>query len=109
MTYPGGAIGVAETSFVTVPGAWAFELRGTEGTILFGFGGERMLAKGNHFDPQNWSELSLGDAQPGPFERWVDSIRSGEQDTANQAAAVELTRLVVAANSAAASGNTIRP
>lgn len=109
MTFPNGAIGVAETSFVTVPGAWAFELRGTEGTILFGFGGERMLAKGNHFDQENWTELPLGPGEPDPFERWVAAVRSGTADTDNETAAIELTRLVVAANRAAVSGTAERP
>jgi predicted dehydrogenase len=109
VSYDSGAIGVAETSFVTIPGAFAFELRGTEGSILFGFGGERMLAKGDHFDPESWTELQLAPAGKDPFERWVDSVRSGIPDTENQDAAVELTRLVVAANDAARTGATVSP
>ncbi|PJJ71012.1 putative dehydrogenase [Diaminobutyricimonas aerilata] len=107
-TYPDGAIAVIEASNVTVPGAFAFELRGTEGTLLFGFGGERLLAKGPHFDPENWTELPLLDAADGPFARWVHAIRTGTPDAANLDAAVELTRLVVAANEAAATGTTVR-
>jgi 1,5-anhydro-D-fructose reductase (1,5-anhydro-D-mannitol-forming) len=105
--YAGGAIGVAEASFVTVPGAFAFELRGTEGSLLYGFGGDRMLAKGQYFDPEAWIELDTGSDDPGAFERWVAAIRTGEPDVENQRAAVELTRLVVAANTAAATGTTI--
>jgi 1,5-anhydro-D-fructose reductase (1,5-anhydro-D-mannitol-forming) len=105
--YSGGAIGVAEASFVTVPGAFAFELRGTEGSLIYGFGGDRMLAKGQHFDPEAWTELDTGSHDPGAFERWVAAIRAGEPDVENQRAAVELTRLVVAANTAAATATTI--
>jgi 1,5-anhydro-D-fructose reductase (1,5-anhydro-D-mannitol-forming) len=107
LAYDNGAIGVAETSFVTIPGAFAFELRGTEGSILFGFGGERMLAKGDHFDPDSWSEIDLRNGALDPFERWVESIRSGQPDTENHRAAVELTRIVVAANEAALTGAVV--
>ena len=106
--YGSGAIGVGESSFVTVPGAFAFELRGTEGSVLFGFGGERMLAKGPHFDPESWTELHLDGPQQTPFDRWLDAIATGIPDSDNHSAALELTRLVVAANQSAASGSIVR-
>jgi 1,5-anhydro-D-fructose reductase (1,5-anhydro-D-mannitol-forming) len=107
VAYRHGAIGVAEASFVTVPGAFAFELRGTEGSLLYGFGGDRMLAKGPHFDPESWTELETGDDEPGAFDRWVKAITAGQPDVENQRAAVDLTRLVVAANRSAATGSTL--
>lgn len=107
VAYRRGAIGVAEASFVTVPGAFAFELRGTEGSLLYGFGGERMLAKGTHFDPESWTELETGDDEPGAFDRWVNAVKNREPDIENQRAAVDLTRLVIAANRSAATHSTI--
>jgi hypothetical protein len=44
----------------------------------------------------------------GPFDRWVEHVRSGVRADDNLARAVELTRLVAAANRAAAEGRTIR-
>jgi len=99
--YPRGAIGVAEASFVTSPGAFAFEVRGTEGSLLYGFGGERLIGKGARLNADAWAELPLPEAGPGPFAQWVDHALAGTQPQDNQRAAVELTRLVVAANAAA--------
>lgn len=107
LTYPNGAIGVAEASFVTTPGAFTLELRGTRGSALFGFGSDRLLAKGEDFDPDAWQEVPVPDAEPGPFERWITHISDGTTAEANLAAAVELTRLVAAANEAAESGRTV--
>jgi hypothetical protein len=47
------------------------------------------------------------DDGPGPFARWVDHVRAGTRADDNLVRAVELTRLVVAANRAAAEGRTI--
>lgn len=105
--YASGAIGVIEASNVTTPGAFLFELRGTAGTIIYGIGGERMIAKGDAFDPEQWIELELDAASLGPFERWISAIHSREPDRELQDAALALTRLVVAANESAASGRAI--
>jgi 1,5-anhydro-D-fructose reductase (1,5-anhydro-D-mannitol-forming) len=109
VTYPGGAIGVIEASNVTVPGASAFELRGTRGTLLYGFGGERLLGKGDAFEGGGWVEVPLPGDGPSPFEQWVAAIRTGTGTATNLAAAVDLTRLVVAANEAAAAHALARP
>jgi predicted dehydrogenase len=108
VTYPDGAIGVLEASFVTVPGAAAFELRGTRGTLLYGFGGERLLGKGEAFGGDGWAEVPVPADAPSPFAQWVAAIREGADTTANLAAAVELTRLVAAANESAAAGTATR-
>ncbi|WP_431198061.1 Gfo/Idh/MocA family protein [Leifsonia xyli] len=47
--FPGGRLGVFEASVATTPGAFTVELRGTQATLTFGFGGERLLAKGGAF------------------------------------------------------------
>jgi len=107
MRYPGGAIGVAEASNVTVPGAFAFELRGTKGTLLYGFGREALVGKGGSLG-DSWQEVDLGDDGEPPFDLWVRAIRGDADTTANTTAAIDLTRLVVAANSSAATGTAIR-
>jgi 1,5-anhydro-D-fructose reductase (1,5-anhydro-D-mannitol-forming) len=108
ITYPNGAIGVAEASFVTTPGAGTIEVRGTRGSVITGFGTSALLAKGDQFDPDNWTEISLPDPGATPFSRWVSSIRDGSSDERNLRAAVELTRMIVAANAAADAGRTLR-
>ena len=47
-----------------------------------------------------------GDA-PDAYDRWVTAVRTGVEETDNLDRAVELTRLVVAANEAARTGTAI--
>lgn len=104
--YTGGAIGVAEASFVTTPGASALELRGTEASLLFGFGQEQLIVKGGRFG-ETWVPVPLDAAAPSPYSLWVDAMR-GVADTAqNLQTAIDLTRFVVAANTAAATGRAV--
>ncbi|SEB57831.1 Predicted dehydrogenase [Paramicrobacterium humi] len=105
--YGNGALAVFEASFVTTPGAFALELRGTEGALLYGFGDERMRVKSSRLDPDAWQEVTLDPAAASPFEQWLEHIAAGTTPTENQRAAVELTRLIVAANEAAATGTTV--
>ncbi|MDP3949972.1 Gfo/Idh/MocA family protein [Microbacterium sp.] len=101
--YPGGALGVAEASFVTTPGAFALELRGTQASLLFGFGREELIGKGGRFG-DDWTPVPLDSGAATPFGLWVDAIR-GEADTSdNLQAAIDLTRFVAAANTSATSG-----
>lgn len=101
--YANGAIGVAEASFVTTPGAFALEVRGTEASLLHGFGQDGLIAKGGRFGDA-WTQVPLEPAGPTPFETWVDAIRADADTATNLRAATELTRFVVAANTAADQG-----
>lgn len=101
--YANGAVGVAEASFVTTPGSFALEVRGTAASVLYGFGRETVTAKGGRFGDA-WTEVELPPAAPKPFDLWIDAIRGRADAAANRAAAVELTRLVVAANASARTG-----
>jgi predicted dehydrogenase len=99
--YANGALGVAEASFVTTPGASAFEVRGTRGSLLFGFGREQLIGKGGALG-EEWAVVPLVSAPPGPFDRWVAAIQGDGVVADNLRTAVELTGFVVAANEAAA-------
>jgi predicted dehydrogenase len=104
--FPGGRLGVFEASVVSTPGAFTVELRGTEASLLFGFGGERLLAKGGAFG-DDWTELPLPEPGPGAFDLWVTCIGDGTTADDNLAHAVALTRTVVAANDSAESGRVV--
>ena len=104
--FPGGRLGVFEASVVTTPGAFTVELRGTRATLTFGFGGERLLAKGGAFG-EDWQELPLPEPRPGAFAQWVQHIHDGSTADDNLRHAVELTRTVVASNESAASGRVV--
>lgn len=106
-TYENGAIGVIEASFVATPGASCLELRGTKGSLLSGFGTADLLVKGTAFDPDAWARVPLPPAGERPIAQWLRHIRNGEPGVDNLRRAVDLTRLVVAANTAAESGTSI--
>lgn len=105
--YSGGRIAVVESSNITVPGASTLEIRGTRGTLVAGFAGLGLMAKGEEFDLESWVALDLDEGLPAPFDAWTRAIRGEGSTEANHRAAVELTRLVVAANSAAEAGRTL--
>lgn len=105
--FPGGALGVFEASLVTTPGAFTLELHGTRGSLLFGFGSEKLLAKGDNFDSDRWQEIPLPARAPDAFGQWIAHIRRGTRADENLRAAVELTRIVVAANRSAELGATV--
>ncbi|WP_285114898.1 Gfo/Idh/MocA family oxidoreductase [Leifsonia sp. fls2-241-R2A-40a] len=105
--FPDGRLGVFEASVVTTPGAFTIELRGTAATLTFGFGGDRLLAKGGAFGDE-WQELPLPERRPGAFAQWVQHIHDGTTADDNLRHAVELTRIVVAANESAATGRVVQ-
>ncbi|WP_374008981.1 Gfo/Idh/MocA family protein [Leifsonia sp. LS-T14] len=105
-TFPGGRLGVFEASVVTTPGAFTIELRGTRASVTFGFGGERLLAKGGEFGDE-WQELPLPASRPGAFAQWVQHIHDSTTAEDNLRHAVALTRMVVAANESAAAGRVV--
>ncbi|MET0480426.1 MAG: Gfo/Idh/MocA family oxidoreductase, partial [Mycetocola sp.] len=76
-SYPDGAVGVIEASFVTTPGASTLELRGTEGSLLYGLGTEQLLARGPHFESESWLEVPLPEPRPTPVDEWIGHIRAG--------------------------------
>ena len=56
---------------------------------------------------EDWAPVPLVDAPVAPFGLWVDAMTGGADVASNQRTAVELTRFVVAANEAAATGRAI--
>ena len=107
LRYPGGALAVIEASNVTTPGASTIEVRGTRGTLVLGFAGRGLLGKGDAYDPEQWIEPQAEPSEPMPLELWLSAIRTGAGTDENTSAAIELTRLVEAANAAAAAGRTL--
>lgn len=110
--YPGGAIGVVEAGFVS-PSPFIIEIGGTEGFLTYNNADGAIVATGPAFGDQP-QRLPVPADTPTAFQQWVQHIstgaRPGDEHTdgiTNNAAAVELTRLVVAANQAAASGRAV--
>jgi len=102
-----GAIGVAETGFVTPASPFSIEIHGTRGSLLFGTPEPRLLVGTVADGERRWVERTVPDDGPTPFQQWVRHVQDGSVATENLALALDLTRLVDAANRAAATGTTV--
>jgi predicted dehydrogenase len=105
--YPSGAIGVAETGFV----GWSdlsLEVHGTAASLVHtGHDGVvRRVAPGPGLTTVV-TEIDVPPAGPSPFETWVQQILTGSRSSSGASRAVDLTRLVEAANRSAHTGREI--
>jgi 1,5-anhydro-D-fructose reductase (1,5-anhydro-D-mannitol-forming) len=96
--YADQKIGVIEAGFAS-NNPFTIELFGTEGTLTYTDTGNVLTVNGEQSPvPEHSKE---------PFAQWVDHINDGTRADDNIARALELTRLVVAANEAADTGRAI--
>jgi 1,5-anhydro-D-fructose reductase (1,5-anhydro-D-mannitol-forming) len=102
----GGAAGVVEAGFVNPASPFTIEVHGTAGTLLFGTPEAKLLLQ--KAGERTWSEQPIPADRPGAFSEWVDHIKAGTHGSANLAAALDLSRLMEAANQSAASGQVVR-
>lgn len=99
--YPGGTIGVVEAGFVSRT-PFLIELYGTRGGVTFRDDTGELSGFGPAFGGGRRT-LDIPADSPDPFAQWVEHIQVGTRGDDNLLRAVELTRLVVAANDAARS------
>ncbi len=96
--YPDQKIGVIEAGFAS-PNPFTIEVFGTEGSLTYTDDGNVLRVSGK--------QLPVPEHSLDPFGQWVDHITNGTRADDNLARAVELTRMVVAANEAASAGRAI--
>lgn len=135
LRYPSGALGVAETAYVTQYAPFSIEVHGTAGSVLYqetGIGeratrrfnppaasGEgaspggpdgRLHIRSAHLDgaATQWLVRELPTAGPPAFDQWVRHIQQGTRASENLALAHDLTAIVEAAYRSAASGQAVR-
>jgi predicted dehydrogenase len=102
--YPNGAIGVVETGFLSSD-PFSIEIHGTSGSLAYQSTENSLRIRGAGSD--GWQTLSVPADEEDAFGRWVRHIRNRTRADDNLTRAVELTRLVAAANRAAATGTTV--
>jgi hypothetical protein len=96
--YADQTIGVIEAGFAS-GNPFTIDLFGAEGTLTYTDAGNVLTVNGEQVPvPEHGKE---------PFAQWVDHINDGTRADDNIARAVELTRLVVAANVAAETDRVI--
>ncbi len=99
-------IGVIEAGFVS-ENPFTIEILGTDGSLRYSDDGSGLLVTGQAFGGDGFYPLPIPDDGPNAFAQWVEHIAQDTRADDNLARAVELTRLIVAANRAAAEGRTI--
>lgn len=102
--YANGAIGIAETGFVSGARNSGFEVNGTEASAVYEFGADHLMLKG----PGGAIErIELLEEGPNAFALWVDAVQTGRSTEDNVVLALELSALSEAASRSAASGCTV--
>jgi 1,5-anhydro-D-fructose reductase (1,5-anhydro-D-mannitol-forming) len=105
LEYPDGVIGVVETGFVS-NNPFTIEMHGTRASLAYDSTGNQLRRRSPGAD--TWQLLSVPEDNPDAFSQWVGHIEDGTRADDNLTRAVGLTRLVSAANTAAATGLTVR-
>ena len=103
--YDGGAIGVAETGFLSRD-PFTIEIHGTRATLAYD--GTENLLQVRDARADRWQPVTMADDGADPFALWVAHIHNRTRADDNLARAVELSRLVVSANISAATETTVR-
>ena len=103
--YPGGAVGVVETGFLSRD-PFAIEMHGIKASLAYE--NTEHLLQVRSAGTNTWESLPVPPDDADAFSRWVTHIRDGTRADDNLRRAVELSRLVSAANTAAATGTTVR-
>ena len=103
--YADQRIGVIEAGFVS-DDTFSIEVMGSAGWLTYRDIDGVVRAGGPAFGPTPQTLTTKPDA-PGAFDQWVGHMLTGTRADDNIARAIELTRLVVAANEAAATRSTI--
>jgi 1,5-anhydro-D-fructose reductase (1,5-anhydro-D-mannitol-forming) len=102
--YPSGAIGVVEAGFLSND-PFTIEMHGTLASLAYESTDSLLRVR----DAGGaWQSLPVPADDADVFSQWVTHIREGTRADDNLTRAVELSRLVTAANSAAATGTTVR-
>jgi 1,5-anhydro-D-fructose reductase (1,5-anhydro-D-mannitol-forming) len=106
LSYPNGAIGLAEAGFVNKANPFEIEIHGTEGSLFFGTPEAKLLVRGAGDD--EFTEVPIGDRLPMAFDQWVKAVEGGTKTEENVAHGLSLTKLMDASNRSAASGQAVK-
>jgi predicted dehydrogenase len=105
LAYTGGALGVAETGFVSRGPFSAVEINGTEGNLLLSPLDGKLWLRGA--GEEGWREVAVPPDGPTPFAAWVDAVGRGEADAEQLALALDLSALMEALARSMAEGRTV--
>lgn len=100
LSTPSGAVGVVEAGFVNNYSPFTIEVHGTEGTILYGTPESKLLIRTSRKEDYKdaWVEIPVHDNRESAFEQWIQHIEQNTTADDNIASAIQLTKLMEAAN-----------
>ncbi|MCZ8519370.1 MULTISPECIES: Gfo/Idh/MocA family protein [Paenibacillus] len=110
LRYPNGALAVVEAGFVNAFSPFVIEVHGTKGSLLFSSHDNRLLLRSQAAGgaaEQEWTVQELPQERLSAFDQWVGHIQENTKAEENVALALDLTRLMEAANRSASSGSAI--
>lgn len=114
LNYENGALGIAETGFVSPFSPFSIEIYGTQGSLFYGGVENRILVKSTKdlsgrpsASPTDWVEVPIVSKSPTALEQWVKHIEDDTADPVNLEVGVDLTRLMEASNLSAASRQAV--
>lgn len=105
--YAGGALAVAEVSFVA-RSPLTIEANATAGNLRFGGAEPDLWLRSGTGNVGEWSKRApLPPDGPSPFDQWIGQIQDGTRAPENVRLALDLSALAEAANRSAAEGRTV--
>ncbi len=111
LEYGNGALGVVEAGFVNPFSPFTVEIHGTEGTLLYGTPEAQLFVRSTRLGSSSGSawipQLDVPPDGPTPFQQWIAHIQGDGTPDENLAMAVDLSRLMEAANLSARSGDVV--
>ncbi len=105
-----GAVGIVEAGFVNNFSPFCIEVHGTDGTLLYGTPDEKLLIRTSRKEEykNEWVELPVPGDCESAFHQWIGHIQNDTTADENLAFAVELTKLMEAANQSAREHRNVR-
>ena len=110
LTTDSGAIGVVEAGFVNSQSPFTLEIHGTKGTLLYGTPESKLLLRTDSgtSNAEHWLEPAIPCGKESAFSQWIGHMRNNTSADDNVRLAVDLTRLMEAANLSAQQKRTIQ-
>ena len=108
LRYAGGAVGVAEVSFLGRGLPFVIEAHGSAGSLIFGPPDDRLRLRTSARDAEWVVREPLPPDLPSPFAQWINHVQAGTTAPDNIAIAVDLGAIVEAANRSAAENRPVR-
>lgn len=101
LKYNNGALGIVEAGFVNAFSPFSIEIHGTDGSLLFGFPDNKLLVRSSKLQGDQgakWTVFEQPAQRQSAFHQWVSHIQEDTNADENIALAVDLTKLMEAAN-----------